>query len=818
MTSEPTEVEAGTRELPGTGWPARQPSIGGTLFPDAGSTPPEPLDLRLAPAALATWGAAALGLGWTPAQALAGAALLLVAGVTLLWWSKRQASLPRERSRSEGSALLVAAAVLLAAGALATAGLRAGAVLSGPLPDLAAHNAYVDVTGVVTSDPVRKEGQFAPYVIVRLRVVTVAMHGTVTAVRSPLLVIGSEAWQQVRFGDLLEGAGRLQVSRGPDLAGVLIATRSPTVTRGAGPVSRGIAEVRAGLVEAASVLPAAERSLVPALVDGDDSAMPPEVTADFKTTGLTHLLAVSGSNLTLVLAFALLVARWCRVRSHALTLVGACTVVFFVLLARPEPSVLRAAAMGLVALAGLSTGGRRRGVRVLCVAVTVLLLLDPWLARSVGFLLSTLATAGILLLAPPWRDALTGWLPRPVAEALAVPMAAQIVCTPAIAAISGQVSVVAVLANLAAAPAVGPTTVLGLVAGLAAIVSPIAGHVLGHLAGLTARWIVTVATSGAQLAGASVSWPVGPTAIAALAALCIAIVAVMQPLLRRRYASLAVAALLVVAVLRPGGRLGWPPHGWLLVACDVGQGDGLVLNAGSGVAVVVDTGPDPRLMDRCLDRLEIHKVALVVLTHFHADHVDGLPGVLADRVVAEIETSPLREPADRADAVTEEANAAAVPTTTAVLGEQRTIGQLSWQVLGPVDVSSADSGAGSEEGSGPNNASVVMLVQVQGHRLLLSGDAEPAEELDLLAASTDLSVDVFKVAHHGSANQEPNFVFATSAPLALISVGKDNGYGHPASATLGLLAQMGAQVYRTDLDGDIAVIDSAGQLAVVTSK
>ena len=140
------------------------------------------------------------------------------------------------------------------------------------------------------------------------------------------------------------------------------------------------------------------------------------------------------------------------------------------LVARAEPSVLRAAVMGTVALVGMGANGRDRGTRALGVATVVLLLLDPGLATAIGFGLSVLATAGILLLAPGWRDALTRWLPRWLAEAVAVPAAAQLACTPLIAAISGQVSLVAVLANLLAAPAVGPATVLGLVGGLLTLV------------------------------------------------------------------------------------------------------------------------------------------------------------------------------------------------------------------------------------------------------------------------------------------------------------------------------------------------------------
>lgn len=794
----------------------------------------EPLDLRLAPSALAAWGMAAWGLGWPPGRAVLGAVLLLVGGMVCLlsgtvshrprsghpsgdghWWSPGRGPVGES-----GPRLVVAAALVVAAGGLAASGLRAGAVHSGPVPDLAAHQAEVDVVGTVTADPVRRDGRFAPYVVLRINATVVTGRGWTTQVRSPLLVIADLSWLSLHLGEKVAASGRLSPAQGTDLAAVLLGRPGPRLVARAGWVYRGISRVRAGLTEAASPLPPAQASLVAALVDGDDTAMPPETTADFKTTGLTHLLAVSGSNLTLVLGFVMFVARWCGVRARGLVLIGVLAVAFFVLLARPEPSVLRAAAMGLVSLAGLSAGGRRRGLRALCVAVVVLVLLDPGLARSAGFLLSTLATAGILLLAPGWRDALGLWMPRLLAEAVAVPLAAQLACTPAIAAVSGQVSLIAVVSNLLAAPAVGPATVAGLVAGLVAMANQTLGHLGGHLAGIPAWWIVTVAQRCARLQGASVSWPVGVVALAALAALCVVLILPMRRLLSRPYACLAGAALMLVMVLHPVGRLGWPPGGWLMVACDVGQGDGLVLNAGSGTAVVVDTGPDPGLMDSCLDRLGVTTIALVVLTHFHADHVDGLAGVLAGRSVGEIEVSPLAQPAERAAAVSALAAKAHIPVTVAVAGERRTVGQLSWQVLGPLRYGQATGGdaSASDEGSGPNNASVVMRLDADGHQLLLSGDAEPEEQDDLMGAGDDLGVEVLKVAHHGSANQDPEYVADTRALIAVISVGADNDYGHPAPETLALLAQLGARTYRTDLDGDIAVVEQAGQLAVVTSR
>ena len=240
--------------------------------------------------------------------------------------------------------------------------------------------------------------------------------------------------------------------------------------------------------------------------------MPEELSDAFRTSGLTHLLAVSGTNLTLVVGSLLLLARWVGVRARGLVVVGVLGVLGFVLLARPEPSVLRAAVMGTVALLGMGTHGRRRGPRALGAAVLLLLLVDPWLAISPGFALSALATPGILWFAPGWRDRLDRWLPRWVAEAIAVPLAAQLACTPLVAAISGQVSLVAVVANLLAAPAVGPATVLGLRAacsgwcrGRSASWSPLP-------AAWCAAWIITVAMRCAASRWRPLGGPPGPSA------------------------------------------------------------------------------------------------------------------------------------------------------------------------------------------------------------------------------------------------------------------------------------------------------------------
>ena len=392
-----------------------------------------------------------------------------------------------------------------------------------------------------------------------------------------------------------------------DLAGLLLPAVMPSWSRRPASWWRAAAAVRQALRDSVAHRPADQRALVPALVDGDDAGVDEGLQEDFRATGLTHLLAVSGTNLTLVVGFLLALARWCRVRGRWLHVVAGLGIVGFVLIARTEPSVLRAAVMGTIGLVALGADGRHRALRGLGTAVLVLVLLDPGLAVSAGFALSVLATGGILLLAPAWRDALARWLPRWLAEAIAVPAAAQLACTPLVAAISGQVSLVAVVANLLVAPVVGPATVLGLAGGLLTLVWAPLGRLCGTAASWCVAWLVAVAEHGAALPTASVPWGTGPAALVVLTAVT-ALVALAGPrLLRRPVTAVGVAVVLVAAVLVRPPAFGWPPDGWVLVACDVGQGDALVLHAGQGTAVVVDAGPEPRAVDRCLDRLGVGK-------------------------------------------------------------------------------------------------------------------------------------------------------------------------------------------------------------------
>jgi len=531
--------------------------------------------------------------------------------------------------------------------------LHVRALDAGPVEELAADRASMTGSGTVTADPHRARsrmpgpGRPRDLFVVPVRVDLLVARGRAVRIRAPTLVFAAHgSWATLLPGQRVEVSGRLGPARAGQPVAAVLSVRGPP-GRPAPPstVQRAAGTLRQGLRDASDGLSSDERGLLPGLVVGDTSRMPEGLEADFRTAGLTHLTAVSGANLAIVTGFVLLVGRQIGLRGRWLPVVAAVAMVGFVVLARPQPSVLRAAAMGAVALAALASGRQRRSLAALGATVVVLLLVDPWLSRSYGFVLSVLATGGLVMLAPGWaRRWQRGRMPSVLAQALAVPLAAQLVCAPVIVMIGGQVSLVAVPANLLAAPAIAPATVLGVLATLASAVHEPTAGLLAEGAGLFVWWVVQVAHLAADVPLAVVAWPASAAGALLLAVLLLGGALITRRLARRPRHAAGAALLLTVALVVPASGPGWPPRDWLLAACDVGQGDALVLAAGGDAGVVVDAGPDPALVDRCLRDLGVRRVPLVLLTHLHADHVEGLRGVLRRREVGEIQVGGYDEP------------------------------------------------------------------------------------------------------------------------------------------------------------------------------
>jgi len=245
------------------------------------------------------------------------------------------------------------------------------------------------------------------------------------------------------------------------------------------------------------------------MVTGDTSALDPELEAAMKTVGMTHLTAVSGANCSLVLGTLLLIARSLRLPRTAAAAASLAGLALFVLMVGPDPSVLRAALMGSIGLASVAFGRAGRGLSLLCLAVIGLLLAQPVLAVSFGFLLSVLATLGIVVAGRRIMDWVPPAVPRWAAAGVAVPLSAQLLCAPAIVLLQPQFGAYALPANVAAAGLVAPVTLLGTAAAALLPAVPVPAELLVVAAAFFAGSVAGIARFFAALPGAALPWPEG---------------------------------------------------------------------------------------------------------------------------------------------------------------------------------------------------------------------------------------------------------------------------------------------------------------------
>jgi competence protein ComEC len=698
--------------------------------------------------------------------------------------------------------VLAALGVTLLMGAV-----RGAAREASPLRTLAEAGGAVTVVLELDAGPHRLAGAGAPRFIADATVTRIEVGTRTHRLHAPVLLFATgEEWADLLPGEAARTRVGLSLPRpGDDVVAVVAARGPPTVVAPASGLQRVAGSLRDGLAaSAARVLGGRPAGLLPGLVVGDTRALDPVLAGKFKQAGLTHLTAVSGANVAIVLTGVLWPLRRRTVDRRVQALVAGSALAGFVLLAGPSPSVVRAAAMGAVTLVALASGRPRAAVPALGAAVCVLLLHDPGLARDAGFALSVAATAAIVLLAPGWSRRLRerSW-PAVLADAVAVSAAAGLATAPIVAGLSGTISLVSLPANLLAAPAVAPATVLGLLATVAGPVAPRLADGVVWLAGWPVRWLVQVAERAAAVPDATSGWPAGTTGAVLLAVLLVVggLALWWKPRLRPLVLAAVVGIVVLGWPLRQTVR-GWPPEGTVVIACDVGQGDALVMPAGPGAGVLVDTGPDVVTVDRCLDRLGIDRLPLVLLSHLDADHSGGLAGALAGRDVGVVATATLSPADHRVGSIDRLVARAGGKRAVLVPGDRRTVGGVGVEVLAP-DPARATAAAA------PNDLSMVARVTVHGVRVLFTGDLGADAEARLVRDGIDLRADVLKVPHHGSSDADPAFLAASRARVALISVGADNTYGHPTAKTLAWLAQDGMGIHRTDREGDLAVVGSA---------
>ena len=580
------------------------------------------------------------------------------------------------------------------------------------------------------------------------------------------------------------------------------------------------------------LVPEPEGGIVRGIVLGERAAVDADLASAFARSGTSHLLAISGFNMTLVATAVAVIARG-RVRPAITASLTVSCVLAYSILVGLAPSVARAAVMAVVASLGLAFGRRPATDNALALAVATMVGIDASAIGDVGFLLSATATGGLLYLGDPISRRLA-FLPGAISQGLATTLAATLPTIPIIAAVFGRVSLVSPLSNLVAVPLFPPLMLAGAATAALGAVSLDLAQVPGLLAYALAFLLRIVVERSAALPLSSLAVPDGPIAGLGYGAL-VAVVLFLGPAavsravgaiggrigrprgvrLRLPFGSHLVrramwlsGALALVLVAGTMTAVLWPTTSGIRVrALDVGQGDAYLVEF-DGRTLLVDGGPDPaRLLAELGASLPPwnRRIDVIALTHAHADHADGLIGVL-ERYDVGLAIEPVGlNPGTVATAWGDRIARAHVARRAVSAGMRMRVGTATLAVLAPngdprVDV-----------------PSLVLRFERGSFSMLFMGDATEQAQADLLLNARSLAARVYVPPHHGAASAYAvPLVDAVRPSAAVISVGAQNRYGHPTPETLAALGQV--PTYRTDRDGTVELDQQGGnpQLVVRT--
>ncbi|MBW3588785.1 MAG: DNA internalization-related competence protein ComEC/Rec2 [Actinobacteria bacterium] len=711
-----------------------------------------------------------------------------------------------------GLAAVVGALAAAAAVGFADLGLRSAALDRSLAPRL--DGRVVRIEGKAASDPTPMGRAMA------FRLKASSIEGTEVHERILVMVYGKT--DVIALGDSVAIEGKLRALDPKDSFDRSLTRRKITAVLSGGSVER-LASTRNPVLVAAEHLRdrlalVAEKSLsrrdaglLLGLTIGDERLIPKEVIEDFRATSLSHLTAVSGANVAMVLGALIVILRAFGTSKRSQIILGIGTVIFFAVITRWEPSVLRATVMSVVGLSVFWFGRRTSPMSALVLTFLLLAAVDPFLLWSIGFQLSFAAAFGIILLTPIFLDRLKGW-PRILREALSVGLGAQIAVTPLLAFHFGRLSLVSIPANLVAFPLVAPITVLGMAAGAVGSLFPPAAAPMVEVAGIFVAVLRNVASFFADLPFAYVSVPeieaLRLVMVYALIGAAMVWIAGRRRLGRR--ASLVVVSVLLLAYLVPPAS-SEPPPGLRITFLDVGQGDAAIVQSPTGATVLIDGGPDDRLLAAHLRNRGIRRIDVALVSHFHYDHVAGLEGAFRTAEVRLAVHPGVPDPLMGAMSFRDR-------LTPSIAGDRFVVGDLVIEILAPdialrEEAISAAADERQSEGSTLNDASLVVRIPWAGSCILFTGDIEEAGQSHLVEKHRrSIDCTVMKAPHHGSARLEEEFVDAVDPEFVGVSVGR-NTYGHPSPTAMRIFQAEGARVLRTDRDGDLILeVDGMGKV------
>ncbi|QOR44822.1 ComEC/Rec2 family competence protein [Trueperella pecoris] len=634
--------------------------------------------------------------------------------------------------------------------------------------------AVVEAVGVVESYPKEKDGAFTA----KATISSVTASGRTHSSSAQVLI----RWEGERLerGMSFHGRGKLE-----SLPEDFVAFAKLNLTHIRHDSGGNAARIHSALRGAIADRPW-HAQLIPGVVIGDDTGLPEQTIALMRTLNLSHLTAVSGAHISMVLALVLFGVG--RRQSVVAGVVSLFALVALVELVGQEASVLRAGYMGILLCLAIALRRPSSALPLLNATVLAVSLLDIDLARSLGFQLSVLATAAIIIFSYPLQQRLATHMPRVLADLLAISLVAAVATGPITLTIQDEASVWAVLANALVAPVVTPLTIGGMSAALLLPIIPWLAIPILRACELCTWWMVTVSKTLGALPGSGL--PASVVFVFNFLILLALAVTLTMGGVRLLLASMGVAATSVwLSTFMPT----YSPADWEAIQCDVGQGSAF-LARDDRTTVLVDVGPENGNISGCLRAAGVNKLDLVVLSHFDADHVRGLAEVIENVQVDMVWHSPNLAPDYNSRWALALLKDRRIEHAAVRYGQS--LGRLA-TVVGPRSV------IGAQDSS--NTDSLVVVLQTASHRILVLADA-PYERQVTLVSEVE-GVDVVVAGHHGARDQSPELARKIRPAISVFSVG-DNDYGHPTREALDIWRA--PILARTDQCGHIAI--TAGEV------
>ena len=545
----------------------------------------------------------------------------------------------------------------------------------------------------------------------------------------------------------------------------------------------------------AKVMSNEDAAAIFAMLFGGYAGLNPALIEDFQTTGIVHILSVSGSHMSLLAAATAALCLLLKVPRGLTAALGIFVIVTYTFLSGMAPQVIRSAFMGALVFVGTARQLDVMGARFLAFAAIAMLINSPLLIFDVSFQLSFSATAGLLYLSEDLRAAMEK-LPRWFTLPAAMTLSAQIASLPIIIWYFNQVSLSSIFANVFVMPLLEFVIVGGLLGGIIALILPFAGRIIFAAEAL-------IFGAGAELNHIFARLPLSVVQVPTVG-LTAGAVYYLALIFRRAEILLLLLIILAVNFFKAGGDVE-------VNFVDVGQGDCavvltphrkcLIFDAGGVREKMFDVGG--RVVVPYLKHENIREVDTIFLSHVHEDHSAGAGAIIKKMSVREIITA--NEPKSEYAAVFGIAQEKLENLRAGQTGEVFEIDGVEVKILYAPSV-----------GTG-NEISNVYQIRYGGVSFLITGDLVAEVEAEILRAGIDVSSTVLKTSHHGSASSSSEeFLRAVNPKAAVICVGYGNNFGHPRKEVLERLEKTGAKIYRTDRDGLIKFRTDGSKLSVST--